>query len=159
MPPKRLRMRARRAIPEMIIPSDHDEIPIRIALVVYLCDRARICFPPEQNWRDPKLDSWPSRGRGVAARCRQKIRLYPNGRGVFREGAENGTRGACAPHLDFGFRDERPAGQSKVCQPAEFTPLRCTLMNVGPPPSNIAIPYSPTRPTGRVPTACGCTEL
>jgi len=25
---------------------------------------------------------------------------------VFREGAENGTRGARAPHLNFGFRVE-----------------------------------------------------
>jgi hypothetical protein len=61
--------------------------------------------------RKPKLGSTPT--SGVAGRASRPAFLRCTVGGifgtsdvlvVFREGAENGTRGACAPHFNLGFR-------------------------------------------------------
>jgi len=66
---------------------------------------------------------------------------------VFREGAENGTRGACAPHLDFGFRDELSKGRSRrhansLNRRLQFSPTRRLIL------SREFVPGPRTRPRG-----------
>jgi hypothetical protein len=42
---------------------------------------------------------------------------------VFREGAENRTRGACAPFLNFGFRDYRSTSYERDFPPVQAKPI------------------------------------